>query len=57
MDKALTAHQNIVNAMHRGAWKVADSLAASVADATCQGDFDAVYGAAYATYLEQRSQR
>lgn len=55
MDKILTPHQNIVNLMAKGMWTAADSLALSVADATAQGDFDTVYGAAYATYLEQKS--
>lgn len=54
MDKIVTAHQNIVNMMLRGMWTAADSLALSVADATAQGDFEMVYGAAYATYLEQK---
>ena len=54
MATILTPHQNIVNAMHKGLWKTADSLAASVASATAQGDFETVYGAAYATYLEQK---
>jgi hypothetical protein len=55
MDKILTPHQNIVNMMARGMWKAADALVLSVAEASAQGDFDVVYGAAYATYLEQKS--
>ena len=55
MDKILTPHQNIVNMMTCGMWTAAESLALSVADATAQGDFDTVYGAAYSTYIEQKS--
>jgi hypothetical protein len=54
VDKILTPHQNIVNMMLKGMWTAAESLALSVADATAQGDFDAVYAAAYDTYLAQK---
>lgn len=50
----MTPHQNLVNMMLLGMWTAADALALSLADATAQGDFDTVYGAAYATYLEQK---
>lgn len=49
---AQTTFQNIVSAMGRADWKLADALTAQLADSTGQGDFDAVYGAAYAVHRE-----
>lgn len=43
-----------VRAAHRGNWALVDSLSMQLADSTGQGDFDAVYGAVYATYLESK---
>jgi hypothetical protein len=54
MKTITTPHQQIVNAMLRGDWSLADYLTQRVAEASAQDDFDAVYGAAYATYLDQK---
>lgn len=43
-----------VRAAKRGDWALVDSLAMQLADSTGQGDFDAVYGAVYATYLDSK---
>lgn len=51
---ARTTFQSTVNAMKRGDWNLADSLALRLAESTGQGDFDVVYGAAYAVYRESK---
>jgi hypothetical protein len=51
---ARTTFENAVQAAVRGDWGLVDSLAMSLADSTAQGDFDAVYGAVYATYRDRK---
>lgn len=51
---AATTFDSAVQAALRGNWVLVDSLAMSLADSTAQGDFDAVYGAVYATYLGRK---
>lgn len=51
---ARTTFESAVQAAQRGDWVLVDSLALSLADSTGQGDFDTVYGAVYATYLERK---
>lgn len=43
-----------VRAALRGDWNLVDTLSLQLADSTGQGDFDAVYGAVYATYLDRK---
>jgi hypothetical protein len=43
-----------VAAMARKDYALVDRLTAGLAETTGQGDFDTVYGAIYATYLERK---
>lgn len=51
---ARTTFDNAVSAALRGNWALVDSLASRLAESTGQGDFDVVYGAVYAAYLERK---
>ena len=51
---ARTTFESAVSAALRGNWTLVDTLSLQLADSTGQGDFDAVYGAVYATYLDRK---